>query len=134
LASGPFSYRLFWSHVLRQPMINSCVRVPSSLQPTRKSSSTHSLSAAKVWWLELSQLSLCSAFNKENSIESLLDLLYYIYNYYCGYAPCLLQSLCPSADFFVTLLWLWPFLWPQSHLCDSVTIMWYFSHSTLVII
>ena len=25
---------------------------------------------------------LCSAFDKENSIEFLLDLLYYIYNYY----------------------------------------------------
>jgi len=32
---------------------------------------------------------LCSAIDKENSIESPLDLLHYIYNYYCGYAPCL---------------------------------------------
>jgi len=32
---------------------------------------------------------LCSVINKENSIESLLDLLHYIYNYYCDYTPCL---------------------------------------------
>jgi len=32
---------------------------------------------------------LCSAIDKENSIESPLDLLHYIYNYYCGYASCL---------------------------------------------
>ena len=37
---------------------------------------------------------LCSAIDKENSIEFPLDLLHYIYNYYCGYVPCLLQSLC----------------------------------------
>jgi len=30
---------------------------------------------------------LCSAIDKENSIESPLDLLHYIYNYYCGYTP-----------------------------------------------
>jgi len=34
------------------------------------------VSASKVWWLELSQLSLCSEFNKENLIEfSLIFLL-----------------------------------------------------------
>jgi len=32
---------------------------------------------------------LCSVIDKENLIKSPLDLLYYIYNYYCGYAPCL---------------------------------------------
>jgi len=45
---------------------------------------------------------LCSAIDKENSIESLLDLLHYIYNYYCGYAPYLPQFLYSSANFFVT--------------------------------
>jgi len=45
---------------------------------------------------------LCSAINKENSIESPLDLLHYIYNYYHGYVPYLPQSSCSSADFFVT--------------------------------
>ena len=40
LVSGPLSYRLSWSHVLRQLIVNSCLRVPSSLRPTRKSPST----------------------------------------------------------------------------------------------
>ena len=35
-----------------------------------------------------------SAFDKENSIEFLLDLLHYIYNYYHGYIPCLPQPSC----------------------------------------
>jgi len=44
-----------------------------------------------------------SVFDKENSIEFPLDLLYYIYNYYCGYILCLLWSSYYSlADFFVT--------------------------------
>ena len=38
-----------------------------------------SLSAAKLRWLELSQLSLCSAFDKENSIEFLLNSVHYLY-------------------------------------------------------
>jgi len=37
------------------------------------------VSAAKVWWLKLSQLSLCSAFDKENLIEFPLDSVYYLY-------------------------------------------------------
>jgi len=40
------------------------------------------VSASKVQWLELSQLSLCSEFDKENLIEFPLDFLYYLYNYY----------------------------------------------------
>jgi len=72
---------------------------------------------------------LCSAIDKENSIESLLDLLHYIYNYCYDYASCLPQSLCLSADFFViccdydcchTFVTLW-------------LVMWYFPCSTLVI-
>jgi len=34
---------------------------------------------AKVRWLELSQLSLCLAFDKENSIKFPLDSVYYLY-------------------------------------------------------
>jgi len=63
-----------------------------------------------------------------NTIEFLLDLLYYIYNYYCGYVPRLPQSSCPSGDFFVICcdcdLWLHcdvTILWLISHFCDSVT-------------
>ena len=37
------------------------------------------MSVAKVRWPELSQLSLCSAFDKENSIEFPLDSVYYLY-------------------------------------------------------
>jgi len=76
---------------------------------------------------------LCSAIDKENSIEFSLDLLYYIYNYYYGYAPCLPQSsYYLSADFSITCCDLWLcVIWP---LCDSVTVTWYFPCSTLVII
>jgi len=67
---------------------------------------------------------LCSVIDKENSIESLLDLLHYIYNYYCGYAPCLPQFSCLSAEFFVTCcdhdLWLCV-TW---HPVTSVTPLW----------
>jgi len=69
---------------------------------------------------------LCSAIDKENLIESLLDLLYYIYNYYVAmlfgfhdlYATCQLTPLLHV----VTVMWLW---------CDSVMVTWYFP--TLVI-
>jgi len=40
---------------------------------------SYELSVAKVRQLELSQLSLCSAFDKENSIEFLLDSIHYLY-------------------------------------------------------
>ena len=76
-------------------------------------------------WAGIKPTAPLSAFNKENSIEFSLDLLYYIYNYYHGYAPCLPQS---SGDPFVTScdcdLWLhcdMTILWLLSHLCDSVT-------------
>jgi len=42
LASGPLPYRSPWSHILRHPMVNSHLRVFSSLRPTRKSPSTRS--------------------------------------------------------------------------------------------
>ena len=37
------------------------------------------LSVSKVWWPELSQLSLCSEFDKENSMEFLLNSLLLIH-------------------------------------------------------
>jgi len=60
-----------------------------------------------------------SAFDKENLIESSLDLLHYIYNYYHSYVSYLLQSSCPSADFFVTYCDydLWLHVW-HNHFCD----------------
>ena len=68
-------------------------------------------------WARIKLTAPLLVFDKENSIEFLLNLLYYIYNYYCGYAPCLPQSSCPSGDFFVIchdFIVTWPF-------CDSVT-------------
>jgi len=70
---------------------------------------------------------LCSVIDKENSIEFLLDLLHYIYNYYCGYTSCLPWSSCYlSADFFVICcdcdLWLHvcvTWLW-----CDHSVTLW----------
>jgi len=75
-----------------------------------------------------------SVFDKENLIESPLDLLYYIYNYYCGYVSCLPQFSCPSADFFVICCDcdLWLPLWHDHFydcyhtFCDSMMVMWYF--------
>jgi len=75
-----------------------------------------------------------SVFDKENSIEFLLDLLHYIYNYYCGYAPYLPWSPCySSTDFFATCC-------DCDSIVTSVTPLWllWLSHdifpcSTLVI-
>ena len=47
------------------------------------------LSASKVWWLELSQLSLCSEFDKENSMEFSLNSLLLIH--FTTVAMCLLS-------------------------------------------
>ena len=47
----------------------------------RSNPQTMSLSVAKLRWPELSQLSLCSAFDKENSIEFPLDFLPYLYKF-----------------------------------------------------
>ena len=94
------------------------------------------LSASKVRWLELSQLSLCSEFDKENSMEfSLISLPTYTF-YYCGYALILPWSSCYSSH--VTPcdcdLWcdhMWPSVTPLWH-CDKV--MWYFPTLHLVVV
>ena len=86
------------------------------------------LSVSKVRWPELSQLSLCSEFDKENSMEfSLISLPTYTF-YYRGYALTLPWSSCYSSH--VTPcdcdLWrdhLWLSVTPLWH-CDKV--MWYF--------
>jgi len=78
------------------------------LEEFTKSNSTH-CKKAKLQ-ARIKPTALCSAIDKENLIESPLDLLHYIYNYYRGYASCFPQFLCLSADFFVTFcdcdLWL----------------------------
>ena len=53
------------------------VEIPTNVQLGKVS-----VSASKVRRPELSQLSLCSEFDKENSIEFPLDFLHYLYNYY----------------------------------------------------
>ena len=75
-----------------------------------------------------------SAFDKENSIESLLDLLYYIYNYYVAmlfwfpWSPYYLSTnffaICCDCDMTISVTAVTLF-------CDSVIVMWYFP--TLVI-
>ena len=85
---------------------------------------------------------LCSVIDKENSIEFLLDLLHYIYNYYCGYAPCLPQSSCYSSANFLVICHncdLWPHVtWPFCDHCHTFVTLWLlydiFLCSTLVII
>ena len=92
-------------------------------------------------WAEIKPTAPLLAFDKENSIEFLLNLLHYIYNYH-GYAPCLPQSSYPLGDFFVTYhdydLWLHCdviILWLLSYLFVTLwLLMWYFPYSTLVII
>jgi len=94
------------------------------------------LSASKVRWLELSQLSLCSEFDKENLMEfSLISLPTYTL-YYCGYALIFPWSSCYSSH--VTPcdcdLWRdhpWPFVTPMWH-CDKVT--WYFPTLHLIVV
>ena len=74
------------------------------------------MSASKVQWPELSQLSLCSEFDKENSMEfSLISLPTYIL-YYCDYALILPWSSCYSSH--VTVTWPSVTLW-QSHVILS---------------
>ena len=78
-----------------------------------------SLSASKVWWLELSQLSLCLEFNKENSMEFLLISLPTYILYYCGYALILPWSSCYSSYVTPCDCDLW-----RDHLWPSVTPLW----------
>jgi len=92
-------------------------------------------------WARIKPTASLSALDKENSIEFPLDLLYYIYNYYHGYAPCFPQSSCPSADFFVTccdydcdFIVMWPFCDFCHTFVSLWLVTWYFLCSTLVII
>ena len=82
-------------------------------------------------WARIKPTAPLSAFDKKNSIEFLLDLLYYIYNYYHGYAPCLPQSSYPSGDSFVTScdydLWLhydMTMTWPFCDYCHTFVTLW----------
>ena len=90
------------------------------------------MSVSKVQWLELSQLSLCSEFDKENSMEFLLNSLLLIH--FTTVAMCLL-----SHGPHVTLV-MWhtvtvtcdvTSITPLWH-CDKVT--WYFPVLHLVVV
>ena len=93
------------------------------------------VSASKVWWLELNQLSLCSEFDKENSMEFLFNSLLLIH--FTTVAMCLLShgpyvTLVIWHTVTVTITWhLWPSVTPMWH-CDKV--MWYFSMLHLVVV
>jgi len=87
--------------------------------------------ASKVRWPELSQLSLCSEFDKENSIEFLLNSLLLIY--FTTVAMHLLSH-GPHVTHYDYDPWcdhLWPSVTPLWH-CDKVT--WYFSTLHFVVI
>ena len=84
---------------------------------------------------------LCSAIDKENSIESLLNfaILYIqLLLWLCTLSPTVFM---PVSWLLCHMLWSWlvtmcdvTILWLCHTFCDSVTVMWYFPHSTLVII
>jgi len=86
------------------------------------------VSASKVRWLELSQLSLCSEFDKENSMEFLLNSLLLIH--FTTMTMCLL-----SHGPHVTLV-MWHIVTMTIHhplwYCDKVT--WYFPTLHLVVV
>ena len=86
------------------------------------------MSASKVRWLELSQLSLCSEFDKENSMEfSLISLPTYTF-YYCGYTLTLPWSSSYSSH--VTHCDLWPVTWLSVTIHHTIVTLWQ-SHITL---
>ena len=81
------------------------------------------MSASKVRWPELSQLSLCSEFDKENSMEfSLISLPTYTF-YYCGYALILPWSSCYSSHVTPCDCDLWPSVTPIVTLWQSHVIL-----------
>ena len=93
--------------------------------------SQRQMSASKVRWLELSQLSLCSEFDKENSMEfSLISLPTYTL-YYCSYVLILPWSSYYSSHVTPCDCDLWPPVTPLWH-CDKV--MWYFPMLHLVVV
>jgi len=90
--------------------------------------SQQSLSASKVQWPELSQLSLCSEFDKENSMEfSLISLLL------IHFTTVAMRLLSHGPH--VTLVMWHPVTWPsvpQLWHCDKVT--WYFPMLHFVVV
>jgi len=88
----------------------------------------HLVSASKVRWPELSQLSLCSEFDKENSIEfSLISLL--LIHFTTVAMPLLFHG--PHVTLIMWHTVMWPSVTPLWH-CDKVT--WYSPTLHLVVI
>ena len=120
LTSRIVSKLLMGLTTLNQALI--CTPTPNLMGviwPESMISQAFQVSASKVRWPELSQLSLCSEFDKENSMEfSLISLPTYTL-YYCGYALTLLWSSCYSSHVTHCDYDLWhDYL---SHHCDIVT-------------
>jgi len=91
----------------------SLLTTPQTYQTGQKMT----LSASKVWWLELSQLSLCSEFNKENSMEFSLNSLLLIH------FTTVAMHLLSHGPHVTLVMWhsvMWPYvtLW-QSHVILS---------------
>ena len=93
------------------------------------------ISASKVRWLELSQLSLCSEFDKENSMEFSLNSLLLIHfttvaMHLLSHSPHVTLVMWHTVT--VTVTWhLWLSVTPLWH-CDKV--MWYFPMLHLVVV
>jgi len=97
---------------------------------------TVGVSASKVRWPELSQLSLCSKFDKENSMEfSLISLLLIHFTtmamHLLSHSPHVTLVMWPHCDCDPWHDHLWPSVTPLWH-CDKVT--WYFPVLHLVVV
>jgi len=105
-----------------------CLRSPDSrylLRPSVQSWFHYSCKEAKLQ-ARIKPTAFCSAIDKENLIESPLDFAI-LYIQLLSWLYTLPSTvLMPVSWLLCHILWPW--------LCDSVTVTWYFPHSTLVII
>jgi len=79
------------------------------------------VSASKVQWPELSQLSLCSEFDKENSIGFSLNSLLLIH---FTTVTMRLFSHGPHATLVMWHLVMWPVMWPSVTIYHTIVTLW----------